>query len=390
MSTRDRMAIAGDIILPDRILEQGLVLVEDGRIASIQPAWDIPEGVRRVQHTGRFIAPGYVDIHVHGAAKADYMDGAAEAVRTVNRAHARHGTTTIFPTTTTGSRARLEAMISACEDVRDTWIAADGARIGGVHFYGPYFAPDKVGCHSPDGRRDPVREEYEHFLSRDMVRIATCAAELPGALDFYRFARDAGCYVTCGHSNAEWSELEAAFAAGMRHVDHFWCAMSSVSSLRGRFGTPMRAGMEQYVLWNKEMTTEVIADGEHLSDELLNFAFAMIGPDRLCLMTDANRAMDAPPGRYRFGSQDDGTWVVSDGRTVRGDDGGLASSMCGMDRMVQVMARATRAPLPDIVRMASLTPANNSGCASPGFHFATTVPISEPSGLPDYGDKLPM
>ena len=150
----------------------------------------------------------------------------------------------------------------------------------------------------------------------------------------------------------------------MRHVDHFWCAMSSVSSLRGRFGTPMRAGMEQYVLWNREMTTEVIADGEHLSDELLNFAFAMIGPDRLCLMTDANRAMDAPPGRYRFGSKDDGTWVVSDGRTVRGDDGGLASSMCGMDRMVKTMRRAVDAPLPAIIRMASLTPAERTGLAA--------------------------
>jgi N-acetylglucosamine-6-phosphate deacetylase len=150
----------------------------------------------------------------------------------------------------------------------------------------------------------------------------------------------------------------------MRHVDHFWCAMSSVASLRGRFGTPMRAGMEQYVLWKKEMSTEVIADGEHLSDELLRFAFDMIGPDRLCLVTDANRAMDAPPGRYRFGPQEDGTVVVSDGRTVRGEDGSLASSMCGMDVMVRTMLRATGAPLTQIVQMAALTPARLAGVAA--------------------------
>jgi len=361
MTTRNRIAIAGDVILPDRVLEQAFVLCEDGMIAAVRPAWEIPDGIAKVYHPGKFIAPGFVDIHVHGAAQADYMDGTTEAVLTVNRAHTTHGTTTIFPTTTTGSRAQLEAMIASCEEVRASWTAASGARIGGVHFYGPYFAADKVGVHAPEGRRDPVRDEYEYFLGRDIVRIATCAAELPGAADFYRFARSAGCYVTCGHSNADWSELAAAFDAGMRHVDHFWCAMSSVSSLRGRFGTPMRAGMEQFVLANKEMTTEVIADGEHLSDELLNFAFKMIGPERLCLMTDANRAMDAPPGRYRFGSQNDGTWVVSDGRAVRGDDGGLASSMCGMDRMVQVMHRATGAALPDIIRMASLTPARLTG-----------------------------
>jgi N-acetylglucosamine-6-phosphate deacetylase len=355
------IAILGDIVLPDRILERGAALIADGRIEAVLPAAELPAGVGMLDHSGSFVSPGFVDIHVHGAAQADYMDGTPQAVLTVNRAHAAHGTTTIFPTTTTGSRAQLEAMIASCEDVRASWTAASGARIGGVHFYGPYFAADKVGVHSPDGRRDPVRDEYEFFLGRDIVRIATCAAELPGASDFYRFAGQAGCYVTCGHSNADWAELEAAFDAGMRHVDHFWCAMSSVSSLRGRFGTPMRAGMEQFVLANPEMTTEVIADGEHLSDELLRFAFRMIGPERLCLMTDANRAMDAPPGRYRFGSQDDGTWVVSDGRRVRGDDGSLASSMCGMDRMVEVMHRATGAPLPDIIRMASLTPARLTG-----------------------------
>jgi N-acetylglucosamine-6-phosphate deacetylase len=362
MAPADRLAIVGDIVLPDSILVNGAVLCEHGRIAGVLPASEIEPGYQLVDRTGKYVSPGYVDIHVHGAANADYMDGGEDAVLAANRAHTLHGTTTIFPTTTTGSRAQLEAMITSCEAVRDSWRPERGARIGGVHFYGPYFAPDKVGCHSPDGRRDPVRDEYEHFLSRDIVRIATCAAELPGALDFYRYAHEAGCFITCGHSNADWSELDAAFAAGMRHVDHFWCAMSSVSSLRGRFGTPMRAGMEQYVLWNKEMSTEVIADGEHLSDELLRFAFDMIGPQRLCLMTDANRAMDAPPGRYRFGSREDGTWVVSDGRTVRGDDGGLASSMCGMDRMVKTMRRAVAgAPLPAIIRMASLTPAERTG-----------------------------
>jgi N-acetylglucosamine-6-phosphate deacetylase len=361
MESQLRVAVVGDLVLPDAIFENGAVLCTDGRIEGLCSAAEIAGDYAVIDHSGKFISPGYVDIHVHGAANSDYMDGTAEAAATVNRAHARHGTTTIFPTTTTGSRGQLEAMISACERVRETWTPDDGARVGGIHFYGPYFAPDKVGCHSPDGRRDPVREEYEHFLGRDIVRIATCAAELPGAIEFYRFAEQAGCFITCGHSNADWRELEAAFAAGMRHVDHFWCAMSSVPSLRGRFGTPMRAGMEQYVLWNKSMSTELIADGEHLSDELLRFAFDMIGPQRLCLVTDANRAMDCPPGRYRFGSRDDGTWVVSDGRTVRDDDGGLASSMCGMDRMVKTMRRAVDAPLPSIIRMASLTPAERTG-----------------------------
>ncbi len=355
------LVFVGDLVLPDRILPDGALVCLDGRIIEICPAEQARSDCELVDCSGRFVSPGFVDIHVHGGAGADYMDGDVDAVVAVNRAHARHGTTTIFPTTTTGSRAQLDAMISACEAAKERWTPADGARIGGVHFYGPYFAPDKVGVHAPSGRRDPDREEYESFLSRDIVKIATCAAELPGARDFYRFARERNCMITCGHSNAEWAELERAYAEGMRHVDHFWCAMSSVASLRGRFGAPMRASMEQYVLWNKGMSTEVIADGEHLSDELLNFAFDMIGPQRLCLVTDANRAMDAPPGTYRFGPQEGGTLVVSDGRAVRGEDGSLASSMCGMDVMVRTMARAAKAPLPRIVQMASLTPARLAG-----------------------------
>jgi len=255
----------------------------------------------------------------------------------------------------------VDEMVKACENVQSSWTAADGARIAGVHFYGPYFAEDKVGVHASAGRRNPVHEEYEYFLSKEIIKIATCASELPGSLEFFNFAREKGCFITCGHSNASWGELDAAFAHGMRHVDHFWCAMSSVSSLRARFGTPMQAGMEQYVLYNDEMSTEVIADGIHLSDDLLRFAYKMIGPHRTCLVTDANRAMDAPPGKYMFGSVDDGTWVYSDGQSVRGDDGSLASSMHGMDRMVRTMARAVGKSLPNVIRMASLTPAELAG-----------------------------
>jgi N-acetylglucosamine-6-phosphate deacetylase len=350
-------AFVGAIILPDRVIAKGYVMSGDGLIQVVGEG-DVPQKYRSVRQVkASYVAPGFIDIHVHGAANADYMDGTERAVRIVNLSHARHGTTTIFPTTTTGSFSELDAMVNACEAVGESWTPADGARIGGIHFYGPYFAEDKVGCHPVSGRRSPVQSEYEYFLAKDIVRIATCAAELEGAAGFYRFARDNGCYVTCGHSNANWEEMEAAFECGVRHVDHFWCAMSSVVSLRKRFGMPMHAGMEQFVLANRQMTTEVIADGEHLTDPLLAFAAQMIGPDRLCLVTDANRALDCPPGQYRFGNQISGAVVTSDGTRVVGEDGGLASSMVGMDHMVRTMARGSRAPLHDVIRMASLTPA---------------------------------
>ena len=356
------MVFSGRIVLPDRVLDQATVHCRNGRIEAVKRG-----GASRkadvMDAQGGWIVPGFVDIHVHGADGADYMDGNPEAVKTVNRAHLRRGTTTIFPTTTTGSPAQVRRMIDACLEVRRSWTPADGARIGGVHLYGPYFAGKKVGCHSVDGRRDPNAEEYAGYFRLGIVKIATCAAELPGAEAFYRAARRRKCLVTCGHSNATWTEMARAYRAGMRHVDHFWCAMSSVAGLRAEYGTPMQASMEEFVLAHAEMSTEVIADGEHLSKELLEFAWRMKGPERLCLVTDSNRALGMPPGRYRFGPIEDGSWFESNGKVGFVPGAGLASSVVALDTMVRNMKALTAAPLADVVRMASLTPAERAGVA---------------------------
>lgn len=353
----------GTLILPDKLIEGGAVLCERGKIKAVGQGMAAPKDVVVIDAKGGYISPGFIDIHVHGGAGADFMDGTVPAVRTALKVHALHGTTTIFPTTTTGAPVQIMAMLMACREAKRSWVAEHGSRIAGVHLYGPYFAADKVGCHSREGRRAPDAEEYARWFRDDLVRIATCAAELPGAHEFYQMARKQRCLITCGHSNANWAEMESAFRAGMRHVDHFWCAMSSVASLRTRFGTPMQASMEQFVLANAEMSTEVIADGMHLSPELLDFAFRMKGAKRLCLVTDCNRAMDMPPGRYRFGSEDDGSWFESDGKVGFVPGEGLASSVMGLDHMVRHMKKSTSATLPDAVRMASLTPAERTGMA---------------------------
>ncbi len=351
----------GTLILPDKLIEGGAVLCERGRIKEVGQGVAAPKNAVVIDAKGGYISPGFIDIHVHGGAGADFMDGTVLAVRTALKAHARHGTTSIFPTTTTGAPEQIMSMLGACREAQRSWEPGHGSRIAGVHLYGPYFAPDKVGCHSLEGRRAPDAEEYARWFRDDLVRIATCAAELPGAGAFYQMARKKRCLITCGHSNANWAEMESAFKAGMRHVDHFWCAMSSVASLRTRFGTPMQASMEQFVLATAEMSTEVIADGMHLAPELLDFAFRMKGAQRLCLVTDSNRAMDMPPGRYRFGSKDDGSFFESDGRVGFVPGEGLASSVMGLDHMVRHMKKSTSATLPEAVRMASLTPAERTG-----------------------------
>jgi N-acetylglucosamine-6-phosphate deacetylase len=352
-------------ILPDSLMEEAWVLCEKGKVVSISTKKPkvLPE-TQIVDGRGGYLSPGFIDIHVHGGDGADFMDGTSEAVRVACRAHARHGTTTIFPTTTTGSPEQIHAMLDAVKAVQTERRFENGARIAGVHLYGPFFAEDKVGCHSVEGRREPTAAEYRAYFEKGIVRIATCAAELPGAGEFYREAKKRRCLITCGHSNASWPEMAAAFKAGMRHVDHFWCAMSNVASVRSRLGVPMRGSMLEFVLGTAEMSTEVIADGCHLAPELLEFAFRLKGPRKLCLVTDANRALDLPPGNYRFGAAEDGSWLESDGRVGWAPGRmNLASSIVGMDHMVRQMKRDTSATLPEVVRMASLTPAELTGIA---------------------------
>jgi len=349
-------------ILPDRLIEDAQVVCEKERIVSIsRSSKRLPADAEIIDGRGGYLSPGFIDIHVHGGAGADFMDGSVEAVRTACRAHAQHGTTTIFPTTTTGSPEQIHAMLDAAAAVQKEGNIAHGARIAGVHLYGPFFAEDKVGCHSLEGRRSPTPEEYQAYFQSGIVRIATCAAELPGAADFYAAAKKKRCLITCGHSNASWPEMATAFKHGMRHVDHFWCAMSNVSSVRARCGVPMRGSMLEFVLGTADMSTEVIADGCHLAPELLDFAFRMKGPHKLCLVTDCNRALDLPPGKYRFGAGEDGSWFESDGKVGWAPNGSLASSIMGMDHMVRQMKRDTSASLPEVIRMASLTPAELTG-----------------------------
>jgi N-acetylglucosamine-6-phosphate deacetylase len=140
--------------------------------------------------------------------------------------------------------------------------------------------------------------------------------------------------------------------------------MSSVPSIRTRLGTPSQGSMEQFVLMRPEMSTEIIADGQHLAPELLEFALMMKGAARLCLVTDANRALDMPPGRYCFGAEADNDWFESNGRVGFVPGAGLASSVVGMDTMVRHMNAVTTCGVAGAVRMGSLTPAQRVGMHS--------------------------
>lgn len=351
----------GTVILPDRLLDDAEVQVNDGHIRAVGPRLPALPGAETVDLRGAYLSPGYVDLHIHGGAGADFMDGTDEAFRTVCQAHARHGTTSLLPTTTVAAHEQHLAFLGTCRRLKHA--GTGGARILGAHFYGPYFAREARGCHPEAPVRPPQPAEYEQYLEfADTIATATVAPELPGAEGFVRACRDRGIRCNAGHSYATFEDMERAVAWGVRHVDHLFCAMSDRARLRQTQTYPMRGGVMEATLFFDELTTEVIADGKHLQRELLLLAYRVKGPDRLALVTDCNRALDMPDGEYWFGPRDGGERILRrDGVGVMPDRKALASGVMGMDHMVRTFHRLTGVPLAEVVRMASLTPARIAG-----------------------------
>ena len=194
------------------------------------------------------------------------------------------------------------------------------------------------------------------------LKTLTVAPELPDVGRLVRAARERGLLVTAGHSYATFPQVEAAVGWGVRHVDHLFCAMSDRARLRQAQTYPMRGGVMEATLALDELTTEVIADGKHLTAELLRLAYKVKGPDRLALVTDAMRAVNLPDGEYWFGPEGDGELVRRlDDVGVTLDGKALASGVMGMDHCVRTFHRLTGVPLPQVVRMATLTPARILG-----------------------------
>lgn len=368
----------GTVLLPDGELAEGAVLVEENRIAAVAPR-DIllPQAEVRDAELieappGGYIAPGYVDLHVHGGAGADFMDGTAEAFRTVLAAHTRHGTTSCTPTTTVARHDQILAVLALCRQFKAAGIkaAVEGyhgeppcARVLGAHFYGPYFHPDARGCHPAEPLRPPVAEEFEAYLEfADAIVTATVAPELPGAEAFAKACRQRGIRLNAGHSQATFAQVEAAIGWGVAHVDHLFCAMSDKSKLRAKQAWPMQGGLLEATLYFDELTTEVIADGRHLAPDLLRLALKIKGHERLALCTDCSRALDMPEGEYLFGPSDGGVpFRHEQGVGLMPDGSALASSAQGMDHMVRTFMAATHCPAWMAVAMASITPARIAG-----------------------------
>ncbi len=349
----------GKILTPYRIFH-GTVIVEGGRIKEVAEGdIDVP-GALEIDAKGQYIAPGFIDIHVHGGGGHDFMDGTEEAFLKIAETHAKYGTTAMLPTTLTSEKEELYQTLELYKQANKNNLS--GAQFLGIHLEGPYFSLKQRGAQDPRYIRNPDPEEYKDILSRSSdIRRWSAAPELEGAIEFGNHLRSKGILVAMAHTDAIYEEALVAFEAGFTLATHFYSCMSGVS----RRDCFRYAGVVETAYLIDEMDVEIIADGIHLPAPLLKLIYKIKGPDRIALITDSMRAAGMPPGDSILGSKHNGLKVlVEDGVAKLPDRKSFAGSVATCDRLVRNMINMADVPLLEAVKMASQTPANIMGLGS--------------------------
>ena len=348
------------IILGDEIMTGKTVFYENGLITDVTAEMR-PFDVS-IDAKGRYLSPGFIDLHTHGGGDADFLDGTVEAFLTAASLHARYGTTTLYPTATSGEMAETLSMVQAYEQARS--LNVSGADMPGLHLEGPYFAMGQRGAQDPRYLRNPDPAEYMPLLDAcPQIKRWSVAPELPGALEMGRELKKRGILASVAHSDAEYDQVEKAWHAGYTHVTHLYSGMSSVH----RRNAYRYAGVVEAAYLIDGMTVEIIADGCHLPAELLRLVYKIKGPDRTALVTDSMRGAGMPDGISMLGNRLHGLkTIIEDGVAKLPDRTSFAGSVATADRLVRNMVQLAGVPLTDAVKMASCTPARIMGLKDRG------------------------
>jgi len=349
--------INGKIITPFRMLAEGVICIENGKICEVseQPV-DFPDA-EVIDAEGRYVSPGFIDLHTHGAGNCDFMDGSVEGFLKIAETHARYGTTGLYPTTLASTN---EELYKTFENYRQAKARnTQGAAFLGFHLEGPYFAMSQKGAQDAKYIRNPHPDEYMKILAStdDIVRWSA-APELEGSKAFGETLLARGILPAIAHSDAIYEEVRAAFDWGFTHVTHLYSATSGVC----RRNLYRYAGIIESAYLIDSMTVEIIADGVHLPASLLKLIYKIKGPDKIALITDSMRAAGMPDGKSILGSLANGQEVVvEDGVAKMPDRTCFAGSVATADRLVRTMLRLAEVPLPEAIQMITATPARIMG-----------------------------
>lgn len=354
-----------NIITPYRVIADGTVWIAEGKIVHISEGYLSKEAVEEdwsaaqwLDAEGLYLAPGFIDIHVHGGGGADFMDNSVSAFLTVAETHLRYGTTAMLPTTLTSEREELLELFSVYEAAREQ--NSKGSRFLGLHLEGPYFAMNQRGAQDPKYIRNPDPKEYMPILERyhHLISRWSAAPELPGALDFGRAVRSHGILLALAHTDAVYEEILPAVEVGYRLATHFYSGMSGMRRVHAH----RYAGVIESCFLLDQIDVEIIADGVHLPEPFLRLIYKVKGADKMILITDAMRAAGMPEGKSVLGSLRHGTEViVEEGVAKLTDRSSFAGSVATADRLLRTMVSKGGVSLIEAVQMMTINPARLLG-----------------------------
>lgn len=323
---------------------QGAISIRGGLIEGIFPEGEsLPAADHTYDAGGCMALPGFIDIHVHGAAGHDVTDGTADSIEAIARAKLAEGVTTFLPTTLSLPEADITKSVEAVAAYMQNQTAA---KVPGVHLEGPFLNPDRCGAQNDEHIRPPDLDEVKRYHAIAPLAIVTCAFDVPGGVDFVRGLSKLGIIPSCAHSNATYAQFLEAKTAGLRHLSHFCNAMSGLEH--------REVGLVGAGLLDDDIIVELICDRVHLAPEMIAIVFKAREIHEIMLVTDAIHASGLPDGDYSLGGMD---IAVKDGvARIPGTDA-LAGSTLRFNIGVKNAFEITGLPLEELVQTAALNQA---------------------------------
>ena len=343
------------LIFPDGIREGLEIVTQQGKIEELrQQTKALKSDI--VDLDGNYLAPGFIDLHVHGAIGRDTMEASAEGFRAICDFHSSGGTTSLLLTTAT---APLDAIVDVVKAVRDC--RSSIPQIAGVHIEGPFISKARCGAQRAEFIQDPSPVAVLQLLEyADVIKRITIAPELPGALEAIENFHVRKVSVSGGHSDAWDQDARGAFDRGMRSVTHTFNCMSSAR----RRGLHRVGGLLEFALSEPQISCELIADGHHVSATLMKMLYRAKGAAGICLVTDATAGAGLADGSQfsLFGNE----CIVEDGVCLLADRSALAGSASRMMDLVRALVKDAEVPLHETIAMATENPARAIGLEKKG------------------------
>ena len=342
------------LIFPDGIRDGLQLEARNGKITAIGPTSN--QTIDSLNLGGNYLAPGFVDLHVHGALGRDTMDASLESFQTVCDYHASGGTTSLLLTTATATMPAVVKVI-----IHAGQCAGQLKQIAGVHVEGPFISKAKPGAQQENLIRVPSPREYAPLLEHlATVKRVTLAPELPGAIDLIDELVRHNIGPSAGHSDAWEEDARLAFDHGLRSVTHTFNCMS----MTRRRGIERVAGLLEFAMSEPQIVCELIADGHHVSGTLMKMLYRAKGARGICLVTDATAGAGLAEGsRFSLSGR---KCIVENGVCFLEDRSALAGSAARMIDLVRTMVRQVQVPLHEAVAMATDTPAHAVGLTDKG------------------------